>query len=132
MLGVLFTGSAMSADWVVIKTDSDNNTYSVDTSRITKVPTRLSTTGVVISSWIKMDFSKKVNGASYVLAEEYTKCKEYKVATNTLVSYSSDGKVVNSAYNVSGSSVDFARYEPVLPGTVGEDLYRSVCALAPY
>ena len=132
VIGFLFANSAMSANWVIIKTDRNDNTYSIDTTRIKKVQTRLSTTGDVRSTWIKMDLAKAQGNISFLIIEEYTKCKEKTVATNTVVSYGSDGMAVDTAYNVSGSSVDFAKYVPILPGSLGESLSNTVCSLTAY
>lgn len=129
MIGCLFAGSAMSANWVHLATDHENNKYSIDTTRINKVQTMLSTTGQVRSAWIKMQFSKELHGASYILSEEYIKCNEQKTATNTIVSYGSNRMVVHSSYNVSGPSVDFAMFKPASPDSIMESLVKTICAL---
>lgn len=129
VFGVLFTSSAISANWVAIKTDEHNNTYSIDTTRIKKVATFLSTTPEVRSVWIQLNMFEEKNGAKHVLFEQYYKCRDHVSAMNTLVNYRADGTVINSNYNISGTSADFAKYTPVLPGSVGEDIEAVICAL---
>ena len=132
MLGFLLSSSAISANWVVINTDTLNNIYSVDTSTIHNVQTILPTTGTVRSAWIKLDLSEERNGASYLLVEEYFKCNKFKEAMNTLVSYNSDGQIITSSYNISGTSVDFAEFKPVIPDSVAAANLQTICALTAY
>lgn len=131
MLGILFSGSAFSAVWEVLLTDTDNNTISIDQSMTTVVQNKSGRNGATLSAWIKADFAGSNSGVSYELAEIYLKCEENKMAINTSVQYDSNGRVVSSEYNMSNPS-NLKSFQPVLPDSEGENIISAVCGPNPY
>ena len=110
---ILAYSATASADetWTRLLTNKDT-TYYVNVSSIKKTKnSRI--------AWLRSDRNFKTGNINAVTAKIIFFCNQNKYITEYSVSYDDDGNKVNSGYENLSSEV--------VPGTVGEDIYKYVC-----
>lgn len=126
---LLFASSSLvlASGWEISTINDDGDVHTINSDKIKRVDTRLPSTGTVISAWVRTTYKNTDDGIVSKLDEFYIKCKQDEVIKNSSYLYEEDGTVAHSVVN-KVTSVDFAKFQPVIPDSYGEQWVKDICS----
>ena len=120
------SSAVFASGWQISTFNDEGDVHTINTDKIKKIQTRLSTTGTVISAWVRTTYNDTDDGIFSKLEEFYVKCNQDEIIKNSTYLYKEDGTVAQSVVN-QVSSVDIAKFQPVLPDSYGEQWVKDIC-----
>lgn len=117
----------LASGWEISTVNDEGDIHAINTDKIKKIKTSLSSTGTVISAWIRTTYNNTDDGIFSKLDEFYIKCKQDEMIKNSSYLYEEDGTVAQSIVN-QVTSVDFTKFQPVLPDSYGEQWVKDICS----
>lgn len=127
ILLVTSSSAALASGWEISTVNDDGDIHTINSDKIKRVDTQLSSTGTVISAWVRTTYSNTDDGIVSKLEEFYIKCKQDEIIRNSAYLYKEDGTVAQSVVN-QVTSVDFAKFQPAPPESYGEQWIKDICS----
>ena len=124
---LFFASSSMvlASGWEISTVNDDGDIHAINADKTKRVKTQLSSTGPVISAWIRTTYNNTDDGIVSKLDEFYIKCQQNEIIKNSSYLYKEDGTVAESIINQI-TSVDFTKFQPVLPDSYGEQWVKDI------
>jgi hypothetical protein len=128
-MGLLLFGyaEAQGEDWKLIRKSKDGDSYYYDAANIAR-PSQNIVRGSVKIVYSEKSKNREISrlGSSYKdlnyrINLWEMNCSEKKVAFLQITTYTKNGAVINSI------KVDSVTWASIVPDTMGEDLYKSLC-----